>query len=344
MSWYSEDSEAALEQALYRKKDSIRADPAAPARFAIERNLFGEESPIGFWRQITWLAGVFPFMGAIMGDIVTSFRSLEENPAEPKTEISAERLRDLEAQAHSLGIGGIGYTRLPREAIFKEKAVMYDSAMVLLFEMDAGKIAKAPSWVTLRMVMKSYHELGRIVARLVDDLRRDGYAAQGGHPLNGVTLYPLIAQHAGLGWCGSHGLLIAPGFGPRHRIAAIYTPIQNLPLAEKNEHAWIEELCRRCGQCRRKCPGRAIYEEPIRHPSGIVTHVDVDRCFPVFAEQYGCSVCIKVCPFNRHPYEHIKQAFLRARERAGTKSLGEQEVRPAPLPQAYRQRDSVPEP
>jgi epoxyqueuosine reductase len=189
--------------------------------------------------------------------------------------------------------------------------VLYENVIVLIMEMDPVKMDKAPSWTTQRMVMKTYYQLGKITTILVDKMRKDGYAAQAGHPLNGLTLYPLLAQQAGLGWCGSHGLLITPEFGPRQRIAAIYTNIQNLPLVDGNDHMWIEDLCKRCGQCLRKCPSRAILEEPVRHDSGIVTHIDVEKCFPVFATQQSCSLCIKVCPFNKHPYHRIKEAFLK---------------------------------
>ncbi|MYE12557.1 MAG: hypothetical protein F4X99_13060 [Gammaproteobacteria bacterium] len=27
-------------------------------------------------------------------------------------------------------------------------------------------------------------------------------------------------------------------------------------------------------------------------------HVDFDKCFPYFAETYGCGICIAVCPWS----------------------------------------------
>ena len=32
-----------------------------------------------------------------------------------------------------------------------------------------------------------------------------------------------------------------------------------------------------------------------------------DTCFPYFVANYGCSICIKVCPFNREPYDELKK-------------------------------------
>ena len=305
------ERELALEQAVYDRDDSIRGLPSGPERYDIASRLFGRESSLGLYNKLLWRAAGFPFMWAMIGDIKESFLSLTRNPTNPKRSARPRYWQQFEEYARSLNVGIIGFTKLPREAVFASKAVLYENVIVLIMEMDADRMDKAPSWTTQRMVMKTYYQLGRITTDLVDKLRLDGYAAQAGHPLNGLALYPLLAQQAGLGWCGSHGLLITPEFGPRHRIAAIYTNIQDLPLAEGNDHMWIEELCKRCGQCLRKCPSQAIFEEPVRHESGIVTHIDVDKCFPVFAAQHSCSLCIKVCPFNKHPYHRIKQAFLK---------------------------------
>lgn len=304
-----ESPESDLERALYDRPQSVHGLREGPRRFNIEGHLMGGSGWPAWRRRMSWLMWGFPYMQALRQDIAQTFTTLDENPADPRTTMTAEHLRSFEVQAHSQGIGALGYTDLPPEAIFQEKAVLFTHVIVLVMEMSAARIAQAPSQATFRMVMKSYYELGQAVEHLVEYLRGLGYAAQGGHPLNGVTLYPLVAQRAGLGQLGANGLLITPQFGPRHRLAAIYTSISNLPDTATDEHAWVSEFCGWCRQCHRKCPGQAIYDEPIRRPSGIVTHIDVERCFPVFADQYGCSLCIKVCPFNLHPYEKIRDRF-----------------------------------
>lgn len=309
-------SETELEQALARRPDSIKARPGGPQRFDIEGHLRRRDGPAGSKRRLSWFLHSFPFLPLIRRDIARSFRSVPANPARPKSETTPEFLRRFSDLAQAHGIGAMGYTTLPAEAVFQDKAVLFDQVIVLIQEMDAAKMAQAPSKTTFRMVMETYYDLGRVVNILTEYLRDQGYAAQAGHPLNGVTLYPLVAQQAGLGWCGRNGLLITPEFGPRQRIAVIYTNIRNLPVAGDNTHAWIDDLCARCGQCMRFCPGRAIYTTPISGESGRVTHIDVDKCFPVFADQYGCSLCIKVCPFNLHPYAQIKKGFLHG---AGTR-------------------------
>ncbi|MFN2137442.1 MAG: hypothetical protein ACK2UK_15885 [Candidatus Promineifilaceae bacterium] len=301
--------ESDLEGALYERPDSVHGRPDGPLRFNIENNLMRRDGWPAWRRWISWLVWSFPYMQALRQDIIQTFTTLDENPADPQTTITAGQLRNFETLAYSYGVGAIGYTDLPLEAIFQEKAVLFTHVIVLVMEMNADKIAQAPSSITFRMIMKSYYDLGQAVEKLVTHLRHNGYAAQGGHPLNGVALYPLIAQRAGLGQLGAHGLLISPQFGPRHRLATIYTSISNLPDTATDEHRWVSAFCGCCRQCQRKCPGRAIHDEPISRQSGIVSHIDAERCFPVFANQYGCSICIQVCPFNLHPYERIRDRF-----------------------------------
>lgn len=315
--------EAALEDALAQRPDAVHALPDGPTRFEIEQRLGGRGGLPGFARRFSWFLMAFPYMQRMRRDIAHTFTSVNANPPQPRPDITPDLLRRFSDRAAAYGVGAVGYTPLPPEAVFRDKGVLYDQAIVLIKEMDAAKMGQAPSRTTYRMVMQTYYDLGRVTNTLTDFLRRNGHAAQAGHPLNGVALYPLIAQRAGLGWCGSHGLLITPQYGPRQRIAVIYTDIRNLPAPAGNPHAWISELCARCRQCARFCPGRAIYDQPIPRPAGILTHIDVEKCFPVFEAQYGCSVCVKVCPFNLHPYEKVRAGYQHgARTRIGPGGSG----------------------
>ena len=86
----------------------------------------------------------------------------------------------------------------------------------------------------------------------------------------------------------------------------MFTSIQNLPFFEgENNHRWIEDFCQTCGQCRRKCPTGAILEKPLPRDNGFVMCTDAEKRFPYFVDHYGCSVCIKVCPFNRVGYDNV---------------------------------------
>jgi NAD-dependent dihydropyrimidine dehydrogenase PreA subunit len=250
---------------------------------------------------------IIPLLLQNLRGVNRSIKSLNENPARPKTHISEGMLREMEAVIYSLGACSIGYTRLPAGWVFKNKAALHPNAIVLTMKMDRDLINTAPSPDAEYTVIATYRDLGIIANKAADYLRAHGFSVQAGHPLNGQTLYPPLAQMAGLGQLAHSGLIITPEFGPCVRLSALYTSIENLPFNHGNPHAWIEGYCASCRLCVQKCPAQAIYSEPVRHASGRITYVDNQKCFPYFHDNHGCSVCIKVCPFNHVPYERLKE-------------------------------------
>jgi len=258
-------------------------------------------------------AGMEQDLLAIMPPTIWGMResmlSLRENPPQPKSRVPEGFLAELEDYARSLDVSSIGYTRVPERWIFQGKAILHLNGIVLTMEMDKVRIDTAPSVAGKQAVMEIYRDLGVAANKIATYLRKRGYSADAAHPLMGPALYPPLTQLAGLGWLSASGLIITPEHGPRVRLAAVLTNIENLPFSTHNDHAWVEDFCAQCGICRRKCPVEAIYPEPIRHPNGQITWVDNQRCFPYFSDYHGCSVCIKVCPFNNKSYDKIKQAF-----------------------------------
>jgi hypothetical protein len=57
--------------------------------------------------------------------------SLDTNPSAPKSAIRSDELQTFEGHAKQLGIGQIGYAKLPRQLVFKDRAVLYDNVIVL---------------------------------------------------------------------------------------------------------------------------------------------------------------------------------------------------------------------
>jgi epoxyqueuosine reductase len=292
-----------LENNLAARTDVILPTEISPTRFDILKGRL-ESSEGGPPVRL------LPTMLQCLAGIKESLRSLDQNPSTPKTEASPELIADLEAEAFRLGASSIGYTKLPRRWVFKDKAVLYDNAIVVSMEMDADGINSAPSIACMRTVMETYRDLGVINNKLAIFLRERGYGAHAGHPLNGLALYPPLAQMAGLGWMGLNGLIITPEFGPRVRLAAVFTSIQNLPESKPNEHGWVRDFCDSCRICHRECPPNAFYENPVLHPDGQQTYLRNADCFPYFNKYHGCSVCVKVCPFNHKSYKKIKAGFI----------------------------------
>lgn len=292
------------EQRVVRRPDSYKAVSDAPVRFEIMKEGL-KRGNAGMERELVTI------MPGIMLGMRTSMTSLGKNPPRPQPRVPKGFLEDLEAYALEQGASSIGYTQVPEKWIFQGHAILHRNAIMLTMEMDKARIDTAPSVPCKQAVMEIYRDLGFVANRVATYLRKRGYSADAGHPLMGPAVYTPLSQMAGLGWLGRSGLLITPEHGPRVRLAAVFTNIKNLPFSTHNDHAWIADFCAKCGQCIRKCPTQAIYEQPIRHETGRVTCIDNARCFPYFSDVHGCSVCIKVCPFNNTPYEKIKRAFLR---------------------------------
>ncbi len=236
--------------------------------------------------------------------IFESLVSLGDNPARPAVEAPQDFFAVLEQRARRWGVSAIGYARLPRELVFKGKGVLHPNAVVLAMAMDRRRLAKAPSLDTAVMVHQTYARLGRAANAVARFLRRHGYSAQACHPLGGQVLYPPLGWLAGLGHRGPAGLLVTPDHGPGVRLAAVFTSIENLPFGRGDDPERVErvgEFCSKCGLCIDECPVGAVKRKPTPRPGsvGLVTCIERDKCLPYFAENHGCSVCIRVCPLGR---------------------------------------------
>ena len=297
--------------ALQETPGILKPTPNSPTRFEIPMEMMKLLQE----RDDIEMKQMFPIrrLLSVMKNIHHSVDSIFENPETPSTIASSEFLIQLKEYAHSLGVYPIEFVKLPHDLIFDKFGVLFDNGIILAMEMSREKIDKAPSQETLNMVFGTYDELGIAANKITQFLREHGYAAQADHPLGGLVLYPPLAQKAGIGWIGKHGLLITPEFGPRVRLAAIYTSIENLPFAKSNDHGWIEEYCKRCGLCIKNCPSQAILEESVTHETGRITNIKQQECFEYFGQYYGCSVCIKVCPFSKSmdAYERLKTEVVR---------------------------------
>lgn len=287
---------------------ALRGGADSPVRFNIPKEslkMTGDHPPLpGF-------PGSVPQIIGSMVNIRQSVLDLEQNPTDGKKQIDAETLGDLRQFANAVGADEIGFTPVPQEWVFQDTAIRYTQAIVLVMEMDKERMELAPNRDTAVMVHETYNALGQVANKIADWLRKRGFAAHAGHPLGGMALYPPMAQAAGLGWRGINGLVITPQFGPRVRLAAVFTEIENLPVYEGDEHAWVLDFCHSCRRCVRDCPPDAFYESPVQHENGLVTVLDNQKCFPYFLGNHGCSICIKVCPFNQKPYERIHESYQR---------------------------------
>jgi epoxyqueuosine reductase len=248
-------------------------------------------------------------MGPLLWNVYLGARMYSGRVRPTQNQISPEVLGELERLARKLGAKDIAYVQVPGDAIFLDKGIPHRYAIVFTVEMDREKISTAPSLECQLEVMDGYLDLAVISRHLSAFLHRRGFAAYPGTALGGITDYPLLAELAGLGTIGYHGLLITPGEGARLRINTIYTNITNLPRAESNDHLWVRDFCSLCRKCVRSCPPSAIFQEPQPRGNSGMQCIDHTACRDYFTSNFGCAVCIKVCPFSQAGYDKVKANF-----------------------------------
>jgi len=257
---------------------------------------------------------IMHMMVSCMVQSMKSAKSIMKNPKIGKAKISSKQLADLEKYAKSLGVSSIGYTKVDRDMIFTGEKILYENAVVFTIEMRKSEIDTAPSKTAIREIFRTYDELGIIVNKISSFLRKNGYNSMASPAVGGPVSYVPLAQKAGLGVIGKHGLLISDKeFGPSLRLAAVYTDIDNLPFAQENPHMWVRDFCNSCNKCVRSCPANAIYKNSIAINGNENTRqcIDNSKCATPFANDYGCTICVKSCKFYNGNYDKIKENFLK---------------------------------
>ncbi len=178
-------------------------------------------------------------------------------------------------------------------------------AVVIVNEMDHATIETVPSALSGAATGQGYSRDIIAVLSITQYIRNLGYRAVAS--LNDTALSIPLAIQAGLGQYGRHGLLITPEFGPRVRIAKIFT---DLPLiADEPIDFGVTETCNICQRCSSACPVKAIpFDAPnfdrhdgVSHLKGVRKWtINAAKCFKFWANQgTDCSICIRVCPYNR---------------------------------------------
>ncbi len=92
--------------------------------------------------------------------VLKANKAIEENPKNPRTEITPDEIDELIALAKNLNCL-IGFAKLDHLYIFKDKSISFDNSIVLAMEMDAEAISTSPSYQSNFEVQKIYKLLGR---------------------------------------------------------------------------------------------------------------------------------------------------------------------------------------
>ncbi|NNG00543.1 MAG: reductive dehalogenase [Desulfobacteraceae bacterium] len=179
-------------------------------------------------------------------------------------------------------------------------------AIAVAVEMDYGGVGCAPASPASAATGLGYSKMAFTTGLLAQFIRGLGYQAI---PCGNDTALSIpIAIDAGLGEMARNGLLVTPGFGPRVRLAKILTDLPLIPDQPIEFGVW--DFCMICEKCAKKCPSRSLPLGPphstpnnISNREGVhIWHINAETCLPFWAQNgTDCSVCIRVCPFNKPP-------------------------------------------
>jgi len=230
-----------------------------------------------------------------------------------------EVTRDIKKTATFFGASLVGICRLDRSWLYssafslrEQKSVPnelpdeYKYAIALAFEMDYKAIGCSPTSPASAATGLGYSKMAFTAGLLAHYIRGLGYKAIACG--NDTACSIPIAIDAGLGELGRNGLLITPQYGPRVRLAKIFTDLPLVP--DKPIEFGVWDFCMICGKCAQKCPSQSLmHGEPsaeahnISNREGVrAWHINAETCLPFWsANGTDCSNCIRVCPFNKPP-------------------------------------------
>ena len=195
-----------------------------------------------------------------------------------------------------------------RDAGFEPKSII-----VMAFEMDYDAFKSAPSYVASASAQKGYSNMAETAHKVAEFLRNLGYKALPSG--NDTALSVPLAIEAGLGEGSRMGMMVTEKYGPRVRLAKVYTDLEIHP--DKPKTFGVKEFCNVCMKCADACPGKALSHEPskvlkegMEFDTGKVTKSNItgvekwfcngERCFSYWNyNEAGCSTCIAVCPYNK---------------------------------------------
>lgn len=258
-----------------------------------------------------------------------SFRT-QGKLAETQVEVSdrKEMTALIKRKARELGASLVGICEMRDEFLVEGARTPYRYAISMGLPMDRQKMLQAPRIRAGMEVLRVYYHCSLLTVNLARYIRSLGWPALG-FPVNSSSalLHIPVAIAAGLGQLGKHGSLICKEFGSNFRLTSVLT---DLPLiADQPVDIGVDDLCTRCRVCMKECPPDAIFNEKQVVRGKEKWYVDFDKCTPFFADNYGCAICLEVCPWSEPGKgPHISELLLKARERrqesSGSRDILEQ--------------------
>jgi epoxyqueuosine reductase len=221
----------------------------------------------------------------------------------------------LSEYAAELDIELFGVAGMNPDWTFEDSSVDYDWVIMVGVAHDYEQIKTAPKDLAGAEVIRQYGRATKAAKDLTSWIRERGWNAE---PQAGPMAGPLLlippAIECGFGELGKHGSIINKEYGSSFRLASVLTSI---PLQATPKQSYdVDDFCSRCQVCANACPPDAIGPEKVPVRGKEKWYVDFDKCIPFFNENYGCGICIAVCPWSipgRGP--RIVEQLLRRKNR-----------------------------
>ena len=203
----------------------------------------------------------------------------------------------IKAKAIELGAGVVGICEIKDRHMMEGSKTEHKYAISLGVPMDREIMKTAPTAKASKEVQRVYTLVSRLTVDMARYVRSLGWPAQG-LPINSSSdfLQIPIAVDAGLGQLGKHGSLICKEYGSNLRLT---TMITSMPLEiDEPEDIAVDDVCLKCKACTNMCPPDAISDQKQWVRGVEKWYVDFDKCAPYFSDNYGCSICMEVCPWS----------------------------------------------
>lgn len=191
------------------------------------------------------------------------------------------------------------------------------TVIVMAFEMDYEAISCGSTEISAAAVGEGYSQMAKVAYQMAVMLRQLGYKAIPAGNDTGMSVPYAIA--AGLGEGSRMGQLVTYKYGPRVRLAKVYTDFDFVEY-DKARTFGVFHFCKSCKRCADACPSKAIPQDD--EPSFTPTHehkdnayfnavgvkkwyLDAKKCFAQWAHLgTDCTNCITSCPYNKPDFWH----------------------------------------